>query len=155
MAIIGNFLANLPLVDPSWPHMTFSTSNVLRFGRRFFLHQLVAIMAFLSNLIPGWSRLTPAWPLTQTMHCTSVKGSFFHFLPSNFQNFDPSLKRVNPMRPLTPAMHYTPVLGVLPTKFGIHKAILPLGDPWPPDITTPSVTWFMHNVHNLQNKHWQ
>ena len=65
LVAIGHCQANWPLLDPSWPlHDHWPQQCILLWSvilpTKFGDHR-----AFLSNLTPGWSQMTPAWPLTQ------------------------------------------------------------------------------------------
>ena len=58
------------------PYMTFDPSKALHFGQGYFPPYLVAIGHF-EAIWPGWSQMTPAWPLTPAMHYTLLRGSSY------------------------------------------------------------------------------
>ena len=89
--------------------------------------------AFLSNMTSGWPRLTPSWPLTSAIHYTLVRGFFLpNFVVRAFvRNLIygwPSW----PLHDLRLQQCITLWTGILPTKFGSHRAFLHnLTSGWP------------------------
>ena len=80
---------------------------------------------YLSNLTSGWPKLTPAWPLTPVMHYTLFRGSScqsgsHRALLSNFTSGWPQVT----LNDLWSQWCITLWSGVLPTKFGSHRAFL-------------------------------
>ena len=77
------FLANLRLVDPSWPLEDLWPHQCITLWSGILSTNWSGILptkfgghrTLLSNLTPGWPRMTPAWPLTPAMHYALVRGS--------------------------------------------------------------------------------
>ena len=108
--------------------------------------------AFVIKLTPTWPQLTPSWPLTPAMHYALVRGSSHQvWWPQGIANqIDPYLIPVDPYMTFDPSialcsgqdpcpehciMLWT---GVLPTKFGGHRALLSKLTPTWPQLTP---TW--------------
>ena len=136
------FLANLlyffccksiwPVVDPSWPLHDLWPQQCITLWSRVLPTKFGGLRAFLSNLTSGWPWLTPTWPLTPPMHYTQVRGSSYQSLVvighswAIWSLVDPGW----PLRDLRPQQCITLWSGVLPTKFGSHRAFLRQIDLW-------------------------
>ena len=76
LVAIEHCLANLPLLDPSWPRHDLWPQHCIMLWSGILLPNLVAT-GHISNLTPTWPRLTPTWPLTPAMHYALVGGSSY------------------------------------------------------------------------------
>ena len=64
-----------PQVDPGWPVHDLWPQQCITLWSGILPTKFGGHRAFLSNVTPGWPRITPAWPLTPAMHYTLVRGS--------------------------------------------------------------------------------
>ena len=104
--------------------------------------------AFLRNLISGWPRLMPAWSLTPAKELHFDQGFFLpnlvvHWSHNISKQFDLWLTLADPCMTFDPQQCIMLRSGVLPTKFGGHRALLskltptwPLHDLWPQQCIT-------------------
>ena len=91
-------------------------------------------MAFLSNFTLDWPQLTPARPLTPSMHCI-VLSTKFGCHRAFLRNMTSGWPWLTPAWPLTPAVSNTFIRGSsyqIWWPYGISKQFWPLVDPdWP------------------------
>ena len=135
-------LSKLTPTRPSWPLHNLNPTNALHYGQEFFPPNLVAV----GHCCLNWPLLDPRWPLhdlwpSNACHC--VQG----FFPPNWWSLgkltllDPSW----PLHDLWPQQCITLWSGILPTKFGGHRAFLSNLTPgWPQMAPTWPLTPVMH-----------
>ena len=117
-AFLSNLTPTWPWLTPTWP----LTQQCITLWSGVLPTKFGGHRALLSKLTPTWLQLTQAWPLTPAMHYALVWGSFYQIWWSYgiFKQFDPGW----PLHDLWPQQCITLWLGVLPTKFGGHRALL-------------------------------
>ena len=129
-----------PLVDPSWPQYDLWPQQCVTLWSGVLPTKFGGHTAFLSNLTSGWLWLTPAWPVTPTMHYALVRGSSQQiWWPQGIaKQIDPLLDPSWSLYDLWPQQCITLWSGVLPTKFGGQRVLLNKLTPTWPQLTP---TW--------------
>ena len=135
-------------MTPYYPCMTFKPSDALHSGLCFFLlPNLVATGHFLRYLTSGWPRLDPCMPFDLSNELHVDQGFFLPNLVTirHFQAIWPLVDPSWPQHDLWPQHCISLWSGVLPTKFGSHKALLSKLTPtWPQLTPTWPLTPAMH-----------
>ena len=127
--------------------MTFDPSNELRSGQGFLPTKFGGHRELLSKLTPTWPQLIPSWLLTPAMHYTLVRDSSNQiWWPYGISKpIWPLVDPKWPLHDLWPKKFIKLGSGVLPTKFGGHRALLSeLTPTWPHLTPTWPLTPAMH-----------
>ena len=125
------------LVDPGWPMHDLWPQQCTMLWSWILPTKFGGHRALLSKLTPDWPQLTLSWPLTPAMHYTLVRDSSHQiWWPQGIsKQFDPWLTLDDPCMIFGPQRCITLWSGVLPIKFGGHRALLSRLTPTWPQLT--------------------